>query len=70
MHRLPAGPGELFRLATFRVTHPEVVIGDAGFGAWQARIPTDNGETVTVRHTLRELLDRLDELVGGAVDQV
>ena len=57
--------GEAFRLAEFRAVHPEVIIGDGGFGTWQARIPEENGETVTTRYTLRELLDRLDELTGG-----
>ncbi|HEU5392954.1 MAG TPA: hypothetical protein VFV73_44425 [Streptosporangiaceae bacterium] len=30
----------------------------------QARLPEPDGETVTTRYTLRELLDRLDELTG------
>ncbi len=37
-------------------------MGPGEFGTWQARIPEAAGETVTTRHTLRELLDRLDEL--------
>jgi hypothetical protein len=43
-----------------------VLIGD-GFGTWQALVPEPNGETVVVRHTLGELLDRLTELLveGG-----
>ena len=63
-HRMAAEPGELFRLAAFRAAHPDVVIGDGGFGTWQARIPGPDGETVTTRYTLRELLDRLDQLTG------
>jgi hypothetical protein len=53
-------------LAAFRAAHPEVVIGDPGFGAWQARIPEPevNGETVITRYTLRELLGKLDEVTG------
>lgn len=39
-------------------------MGPGEFGTWQARIPEAAGETVTTRHTLRELLDRLDELTG------
>jgi hypothetical protein len=39
-----------------------VIIGDGGFGVWQARIPVANGEHVISRCTLRELLDKLDEL--------
>ncbi len=66
---VPDEPDQVLRLARFRQDHPDVVIGDAGFGAWEARIPEPAGETVTVRYTLRELLDRLDELTaqpGGA----
>jgi hypothetical protein len=50
----------------FRAEHPGVLIGD-GFGTWQALVPEPNGETVVVRHTLGELLDRLTELLveGG-----
>ncbi len=50
------------RLARFRQAHPEVVVGDGGFGTVQARIPEPDGETVITRYTLRELLDRLGEL--------
>ena len=53
---------QLARLARFRAAHPEVIIGDGGFGTVQARIPELNGETVITRYTLRELLDKLDEL--------
>ena len=57
-------PDQLLRLHVFRAAHPSVIIGDGGFGTWQARIPEENGETVTTRYTLRELLDKLDELIG------
>jgi hypothetical protein len=53
---------QVARLVSFRRAHPEVIIGDGGFGTMQARIPEPNGETVITRYTLRELLDRLDEL--------
>jgi len=52
---------QLARLARFRAAHPEVIVGDGGFGTVQARIPELNGETVITRYTLRELLDKLDE---------
>jgi hypothetical protein len=52
------------RLAAFRAAHPQVLIGDGGFGTWQGLIPEENGETVTTRHTLRELLDKLGTLLG------
>ena len=53
---------QVARLARFRTAHPEVIVGDGGFGTVQARIPELNGETVITRYTLRELLDKLDEL--------
>ncbi len=53
---------QIFRLQAFRAAHPEVIIGDGGFGVWQARIPEPNGEHVISRYTLCELLDKLDEL--------
>jgi len=61
---LPEDPADVFRLTAFRAAHPDVIIGPGGFGTWQARIPEPSGETVTTRYTLRELLDRLDELTG------
>ena len=53
---------QVVRLERFRQAHPEVIVGDGGFGTVQARIPELNGETVITRYTLRELLDKLDEL--------
>ena len=50
------------RLAAFREAHPEVVIGDDEFGTWIAVIPDDAGETVRNGHSLRELLDKLDQI--------
>jgi hypothetical protein len=60
----PSKPDPLLRLARFREAHPRVVIG-AGTGYWQAVIPEPDGERVTTRYTLRALLDKLDELMGG-----
>ena len=57
--RLPAAAGRV------QGRPPDVIIGEAGFGSWQARIPEPNGEAVITRHTLRELLDRPDELTSG-----
>jgi hypothetical protein len=56
--------GQMLRLRRFREKHPDVIIGDGGFGTFQARIPEENGENVITRHTLRELLDKLDEVTG------
>lgn len=58
-------PDQILRLRAFRAVHPEVIVGDGGFGTLQARIPKENGETVITRHTLRELLDKLGELTGS-----
>ena len=51
-------------LDAFRAAHPEVLIGGGEFGTWQAIIPEENGETTIVRYTLRELLGKLDALLG------
>jgi hypothetical protein len=61
---VPDEPDQVPRLAAFRAAHPDVIIGPGEFGTWQARIPEPNGETVAIRYTLRELLDRLDELTA------
>jgi hypothetical protein len=62
----PSGgyPDQLARLAAFRHQHPSIVIGAIEFGCWQALIPERNGETVRVRHSLKELLDKLAETFG------
>jgi hypothetical protein len=57
-------PEHVMRLARFRQAHPGVMVG-AGRGWWQAVIPEPNGEQVIIRYTLGQLLDRLDELIGG-----
>ena len=56
-------PDQILLLQEFRAAHPEVIVGKGEFGTWQARIPHLAGETVTIRHTLRELLERLSELL-------
>ena len=61
----PNEPDQVLRLGRFREEHPDVIIGDGGFGTWQARIPEPDGETVITRYTLRELLDKLGELIAG-----
>ncbi len=60
---VPDEPDQVFRLQEFRAAHPDVILGKGEFGTWQARIPHLSGETVTIRYTLRELLDRLGELL-------
>jgi hypothetical protein len=66
-------PGQVLRLQAFRAAHPEVIIGDGGFGVWQARYPEPDGKWIISRYALRELLDKLDKLTGdgtasGSVD--
>lgn len=61
---VPDEPDQVMRLARFREANPRVVIG-AGRGWWQAVIPEANGEQVITRYTLRELLNKLDELTSG-----
>jgi len=53
----------VIRLQHFRQAHPDVITGDGGFGTMQARIPEPNGENVITRYSLRELLDKLDDLL-------
>jgi hypothetical protein len=55
-------PDQVLRLQEFPVAHPQVIIADLGFGVWQVCIPEPRGEHVISRYTLRELLDKLDEL--------
>jgi hypothetical protein len=58
----PAELAQVIRLARFRQAHPEVIVGDGGFGTVQALIPEPNGETVITRYSLKDLLDKLDEV--------
>ena len=62
-------PDQVLRLQAFRAAYPEVIIGDLGFGVWQARISEPDGERTISRYTLRELLNKLDELVGEGRSQ-
>ena len=50
------------RLARFRRAHPAITIRPGQFGTWEALVPEAAGEGIIVRHTLRELLDRLEKL--------
>jgi hypothetical protein len=59
----PAELDQVIRLARFRAAHPDVIVGDGGFGTMQARILEPNGETVITRYILKELLDKLEELL-------
>ena len=62
-------PDQVPRLLAFRAAHPDVIVEAGEFGTWQARIPEPNGEIVTTRYRLVELLDKLDELTGEQRDQ-
>jgi len=61
--RAAAGePDQVPRLIAFRRRHPDVTITLDGF--WRAVIPAPNGETVICRYELRDLLDKLDEVLA------
>jgi hypothetical protein len=68
--RLALAPEELdqlVRLQAFREQYPHVIMGAISRRAWQACIPEPgDGETVITRRTLRDLLDRVCELLGEA----
>lgn len=66
---VPDEPDQVLRLREFRTAYPDVIIGDGGFGTLQARVPQENGETVVTRYTLRELLDKLEQVTGDSQDQ-
>jgi hypothetical protein len=59
-------PAALRRLAQFQRTHPDVRVRPGEFGTWQAVVREPDGERFAARHTLRELLDRLDVITGAA----
>jgi hypothetical protein len=52
---------QVARRITFEKAHPEVEIVCLR-PAWQAVIPTENGQTILTRYDLRPLLDALDVL--------
>jgi hypothetical protein len=67
LRAVPAGEyDQVVRLAAFRGRHPDVIIGGGGFETWQARIPAEDGEQVVTRYVLKDLLDRLDELMSSS----
>lgn len=67
LRTVPDEPDQVMRLARFREQHPGIRV-IAGLGWWQGQVPEANGETVITRYTLRELLDQLDDLIGGRTD--
>jgi hypothetical protein len=52
------------RLLEFRAAHPGVRVEPGEFGTWEARFSEGGEETTAVRHTLKDLLDKLDELLA------
>ena len=64
LRMVPDEPDQVLRLQEFRAAYPDVIVGKGEFGTWQGRIPQLSGETVAIRYTLRELLDRLGELLA------
>ena len=59
----PSGQDQVIRLERFRAGFPHARIYPVT-GAWQADIIEADGQTVITRYTLRELLDKLAELLG------
>lgn len=59
-------PDQVLRLQAFRAAHPEVIIGDGGFGVWQARIPEPDGEQVISRYTSANCSTSLASSLGSA----
>ena len=55
---------QVLRLQAFRVAHPEVIIGDFGFGVWQARTPSRTASTSSAGTRSANWLDKLDDLTG------
>ena len=61
---VPDEPDQVLRLARFREQHPGVTVVPLGRDRpWQAVIPRPGGETVITGRILRDLLDRLDEVL-------
>ena len=58
--------GDDRRLMAFREKHPGITIQPGQFGTWEALAPELLGEGIIVRHTLGDLLDKLDELFPGS----
>lgn len=58
------------RLAVFREKYPppRVVVQAGQFETWEALVPEWTGKGITVRHTLRELLDVLETYFDGEAD--
>jgi hypothetical protein len=63
-------PDQVLRPQGFRAADPEVIIGDSGFGVWQARIPEPDGERIISRYTLRKLLGQARRADRGAPQPV
>ena len=65
LHLVPDDADQVLRLQRFRQARPDVDVG-CGDGYWQAVIAGPGGEVTVTRHRLGDLLDRLDEITGGA----
>jgi hypothetical protein len=64
----PVAPDEMLRLAAFRAAYPHIRVAPISRRAWQALVSEpEGGETVITRRELRDLLDRLAEVLdeGG-----
>jgi len=60
-----AGEAEEFRLRKLCEARPDIIISHGEFGTLCARIPEgEDGETIVYRHTLKDLLGKLDSLLS------
>jgi len=63
----PAAVSQVLRLHAFRARYPQIVVGKLGLGgAWQGLVPRESGEIVITRYDLRELLDKLIDILSEA----
>jgi hypothetical protein len=61
----PDEPDQVVRRKVLEAKYPQVSTGyDRDHDCWRGVIREPGGETVTVRYSLKELLDRLEELLG------
>jgi hypothetical protein len=57
---------QVVRLAAFRRAHPDVLVRDLGRGGiWQGTIPRADGEDTYTRVDLKDLLDKLSEVLAS-----
>lgn len=61
----PDEPDQVIRLGRLRKEHPDVIIGDGGFGTWQARVPSRTARRSSPVTPSASCSDKLGELIAG-----